>query len=118
MYLKSINHLIVDYNAIFIDEIQFFDDAVMYCENWANKGLIIIAAGLSGTYKRTPFPIISELISKAEKIIIKDAICKETGKTANFTMKINNSGNIIDIGSEDKYKPVDRQTYMKLIEKS
>jgi thymidine kinase len=112
-YLKDFEHIVKDYDVICVDEVQFYPDADIYCDLWAMDKQVY-ACGLSGTFKRTPFPIISNLIAKADKIKFLTAICKENGNEAPFT-KINNdleTGDKIEIiGGSEKYKAVDRKKY-------
>jgi len=109
--------LILDYSVICVDEVQFYPDAPIYLEKWANMGKIVEACGLNGTYDRTPFPIISELIPKAENITFLTAICRETGGLAvysHLTKKQDGGNNDATkelIGGAESYSAVDRQTY-------
>ncbi len=104
---------IQNYDVICIDEVQFYKDADVYIDKWANQGKIIVASGLNGNFKRQEFPIISKLIPLAENISFYTAVCKETGKDATFT-KINVDNDIIEvIGGSELYSAVDRQTYFK-----
>lgn len=109
--LYEIDNVVDKYNVVCIDEIQFFDDAPIFCDKWANQGIIVEASGLCGTYMRTEFPVISQLIPIAEEVYKKAAICRETGKDAQFTYRTSNEKETIVIGGADKYKPVDRQTF-------
>ena len=110
-YLYEIDNIIKDYDAILIDEIQFYNDAPFYCDKWANCGKSVICAGLIGTYQRTIFNVIAKLIPRSEYIFIKNAICKSTGKTASFSERLVKSNNEVLIGGIETYKPVDRKTY-------
>lgn len=116
-YLKEANDDIKNYDVIFIDEVQFFDDAHKYCELWTlEDNKIIIACGLNGTFNRQPFEIISKLIPLANDITFKTAICKETGKEAIYSKllgnNINNKNNNIEvIGGTEKYIAADRETF-------
>jgi thymidine kinase len=100
-----------DYNVVCIDEIQFFEDAPIFCDKWANQGLIVEAVGLSGTYLRTEFPVISQLIPLSEEVYKKSAVCRETSKDASFTFRTSNDTDDVVVGGDEKYKPVDRITY-------
>ena len=113
--LHEVNEQIKDYDVICIDEVQFYTDAPEFCEKWANQGKIIEASGLSGTFNRTPFPVISNLIPLAETLIMLDAICEKTGNRAPFTKLLieNTTGGVEIIGGADKYAPVDRGTYFE-----
>jgi thymidine kinase len=113
-YLSEVDKYVKDYDIIFIDEIQFYLDAFVYCEKWSvihNK--IIYVCGLNGTYDRKPFDIISKLIPLANSIIFKTAVCRQNGVDAIYSQRIGNSTNVEDIGGEDKYTAVDRDTYFK-----
>lgn len=112
-YLYEIDNVIKNYDVILIDEIQFYNDAPYYCDKWANCGKTVICAGLIGTYQRTIFNVVSKLIPRSEYIFIKNAICKDTGKTASFSERLIKSDNEVLIGGIETYKPVDRKTYFK-----
>lgn len=115
-YLYEINDIISSYDVILIDEIQFFNDAPYYCDLWANNNKTVICAGLIGTYQRTLFDVIAKLIPRSEYIFIKNAICKDTGKTASFSERLVKSNSEILIGGLETYKPVDRITFFNDME--
>lgn len=112
-HLSDVDEQVQNYDVICIDEGQFYDDAPEFCEKWANQGKIVEINGLSGTFNRTPFPIISKLIPLAETVIMLNAICKKTGRCASFTKLLveNTTGGVEIIGGLDKYDAVDRHTY-------
>lgn len=117
-HVKCENLYVVDdiapqYQVICIDEIQFFEDAPIFCDKWANQGIIVEASGLCGTYTRSEFPVISKLIPLAEEVYKKSAVCRETGKDAQFTYRTSNDVGTVVIGGLDKYKPVDRKTFFE-----
>lgn len=112
--LDTLDEFIKNYDVICIDEIQFFSDAVKYCEKWANEyGKIIVASGLSGDHKREPFEIVSRLIPCCETVDFKRAVCKATGKSASFTFRTVDCDEQIVIGGGDKYEAMDRKTYIQ-----
>ncbi|MCJ7637940.1 MAG: hypothetical protein MUO21_10665, partial [Nitrososphaeraceae archaeon] len=49
-YLSEADKLINNYDVICIDEVQFYQDAYIFCDKWANEGKIIEACGLNGTF--------------------------------------------------------------------
>ncbi len=102
-----------NYEVICIDEIQFYKDAHIFCDLLCNQGKILITSGLSGTFNRTPFPIISKLIPLAESVVVLNAICVATGQDASFTKLTieNTTGGTEIIGGAEMYIPVDRQTF-------
>lgn len=116
--LGDIDTIVHDFDVIGIDEIQFYEDAPKYCNEWANNGHTVICAGLNGTFERKEFRVISKLIPLSEKIIQKHAVCRETGNNATFSYKISNNKDIIDIGGSDKYIAVDRKTFNQLEKKN
>lgn len=116
LHLFEIDNFVNDYDVIIIDEIQFFEDNYIFCEKWANQGMIVRVAGLISTYERKMFVGMEKLLPKAEEIEYKYAVCENSGKNAEFTSRIVNNENIILIGGLESYKPVDRQTYFKLLE--
>lgn len=111
--LSEVNEIVKKYDVVCIDEVQFYADAHIFCDKWANQGKIVEASGLSGTFNRTPFYVVSRLIPLAETLVMLDAICVQTGKRGSFTkLTVENiTGGIEIIGGADKYLPVDRKTY-------
>lgn len=111
--LKDIDNIVEEYQVVCIDEIQFYKDAPIYCEKWANMGIIVEVCGLNGTFNRKPFPVVSELIAMAENILKINAVCKETGEDAAFsTLLSDNTDDSVEvIGGSDMYKATDRRTY-------
>lgn len=112
-YLSEVNDIIKNYDVICIDEVQFYKDAHIVCDRWANDGYIVIASGLNGNYRREPFEIISKLIPIVEDIIYLKAICIETGGDAHYSKINTKDTEEIVIGGSDKYSAVDRITYFK-----
>lgn len=110
-YLCEIDHLTKNYDVICIDEVQFYKDAPIFCDKWANEGLIIEAGGLSGTYEREGFNVINELIPRSEYIVWNHAVCRETGEDASFSMRTTLEKGVEVIGGVDKYDAVDRKVY-------
>lgn len=111
--LYEIERIIINYEVICIDEIQFYDDAPIMCDKWASEGKVVEACGLNGTYKRTEFSNISKLVPLVSNITYKTAICRETGEEAIYTYRIVEEEGEILIGGDDMYKAVDRETYYK-----
>ena len=110
LLMKS-DKIINNYDNIFIDEIQFFEDCVIFCDKWANQGKKIFCSGLSGTFERKPFDNISKLIPISENIYIKSAVCKTTGQDASFSKREIEDNDIVIIGNDNIYSATDRNTY-------
>lgn len=111
--LAEANDFIQDYDVICIDEIQFYEDAHIYCDLWANSGKIVEVCGLNGDFRRKPFEQISRLVPMAESITFVTAVCEDTGNDACFSMRLSNEKEQEVIGSTDKYKAVSRARYLQ-----
>ncbi|TPE57987.1 thymidine kinase [[Mycoplasma] falconis] len=64
------------YKAVVIDEAHFFSlDLVSVADDLANKGYLVIVAGLDQDYLRKPFGPIPNLLAIAERVTKLQAIC-------------------------------------------
>ena len=113
IHLKEKKEIIKEYDVIGIDEGQFFDDLVSFCDEVSEMGKIVVVAALSGDYKMKPFNNVSELISKADKIKLMKAFCFYCHKLAGFTMRTIKSNELILIGAGEAYRPVCKTCYKK-----
>ena len=105
-----------DVDVIGIDEGQFFPDIVEFVELCANKGKIVLIAGLSGSFERNVIGDLYKLLPKAEQINMLTAVCK-CGKDAQFTKKFASQLNekvIVEIGGKEKYTACCRECYFKI----
>jgi len=109
--LVSVDEAIQKFDVILIDEIQFFKDAGIYCDKWANQGKIVEVYGLVGTYERKMWPVMVDLFPKADNIIFMTAICKETGEDAPFTKRTIDVKGDEFVGGAESYEAVDRPTF-------
>lgn len=114
--LYEIEHLVNDCEVICIDEVQFYKDAHIFSDKWANEGRIIEACGLNGTFERKPFDIISRLLPLVRHITYLTAVCRETGKDAIYSMRTTSETKEEVIGGSEKYSAVDRYTYSKNVD--
>ena len=115
-YLYDVDYIVKDYDAIFIDEIQFFEDCDIFCEKWANENKIIRLAGLLTTSNRELFKNIYNLIPLIEKIEYCSAVCTDNNnEIVYFTDRNSDNKDEIVIGSDETYKPVDRKTWFNNI---
>ena len=63
-----------------IDEIQFFDDAIAYvCQQLADQGRRVVAAGLDQDFRGEPFGPMPLLMATAERVDKLHAICVVCG---------------------------------------
>lgn len=86
--LASMEHLVEEYDIFGFDEGQFWEGLPDFAEDMSRRGKKVIIAALAGTYARTPFPIISQMISIADDIKPLYAICVQCGESAAFTRRI------------------------------
>jgi thymidine kinase len=110
-HLEEVHNMVLGYDVICVDEIQFFEDASKYCDLWANAGKIVEVCGLNGDYKRQPFEQISQLIPLCDDIRHVCAVCKYTGEDAPFSKRLTSETAQEVIGSSDKYIAVSRTMY-------
>ncbi len=113
IHLKEKKEIIKEYDVIGIDEGQFFDDLVSFCDEVSEMGKIVVVAALSGDYKMKPFNNVSELISKADKIKLMKAFCFYCHTLAGFTMRTIKSNELFLIGAGESYRPVCKSCYKK-----
>lgn len=113
IHSKTLLNLNVNnYEVICIDEGQFFDDLVEFCEKEAIDKTIIVA-GLDATFKTDGFPNILNLIPKCEIVRKLSAICVICGNDALFSERLSSETNVTVIGGSDKYMSVCRKCYYR-----
>lgn len=121
---------------VFIEELQFFGDAVPVLNRWVHQlRKHVYAAALSGDYLRNGFDTITPLYSIADRIehISAYCACCRDGTLAPFTYKIktpahngsvdekendrddtSTTSSVVEVGGEDKYMAVCRKHYLIL----
>ena len=109
----KINHNLDEFSVIGVDEAQFFPDAVSFAEEMANLGKTVIVAALDGSYQRTPFGDILNLVPLAENVIKLTAVCMICFEEASFSKRIGEETELQVIGGTEKYMALCRQCYMK-----
>jgi len=77
----------------------------------ANLGKSVYISALSGSFKMEPFPNISRLISKADKIIHLKSVCEYCGAKASFTLRTTNDSDDLVVGGAEMYKPACRKCF-------
>ena len=103
--------ILKNYDVIGIDEGQFFPDLVEICEKLVLLKKIVIIAALNGDFRMEPFPVISRIISKADKIKLLKAYCFNCHKDAKFSLRIVQSNETVLIGAGEAYKPACRECH-------
>jgi thymidine kinase len=102
------NDLLKEYDSIFIDEGQFFEDLYTFVISFIDKHIVI--SGLDGDFLQRPFGQILNLIPICDTVDKLCAYCKvcNNGTLAPFTKKLTKESSQLDIGGSDKYIPVCR----------
>lgn len=107
--------LVEGYDAIIVEELQFFHDAFEYIIKWVEElGISVICAGLDGDFERKPFGDTLRLIPYADKVIKLNALCKKCGDgtTAHFSRRVIKSDDKVLVGGSSSYEAVCRKHYL------
>lgn len=93
------------YNAIIIDEVQFFDNTLIpIIENLAAKGKRVIISGIDTDYNMKPFGIMPYLLAIADDIVKLVAVCLICKNAASKSFRKSNEKEITKIGDKDEYE--------------
>lgn len=108
---------IKNYDAVIIDEGQFFPDLVPTVVKWVdNYSIHIIVAGLDGDFQRQPLGTVLNLIPYADKCYKLTSLCNicKDGTKAPFSYRLVKSIDKILVGGAETYIPVCRKHYNEL----
>jgi len=83
------------------------------CQELVFQGKTVVVSALSGSFKMEPFENVARLISKADKIKFKKAICHFCHGSAHYSLRTIASEEEVLIGAADKYRPTCRVCYVK-----
>jgi thymidine kinase len=99
------------FDVVGIDEVQFFDGAVVDAVlQLADGGARVIVAGLDQDFRRLPFGPMPELLAHAEFVDKLQAVCHRCGGPATTTQRLVNGypapydGETIVVGAADSYE--------------
>lgn len=99
-----------------IDEAQFFDSHLPDVANQlANKGKRVIIAGLDMDFQGKPFGPMPYLMAIAEYVTKVHAICVKTGQLANYSHRITDDEQLIQLGEKSHYEPLSREAFVKAL---
>jgi thymidine kinase len=91
--------------VIGIDEAQFFGEEIVdVCIRLANRGKRVIVAGLDLDYRGKPFGPMPQILAVAEYVSKQLAICMVCGAPANYTQRLTESHEQIEIGAQGMYE--------------
>lgn len=95
-----------------IDEVQFFDEKIIEIANeMANRGILVIAAGLDTDFRGEPFGPMPKLMAMSEYVSKLHAICPNCGSLATRTQRLidgkpaSYDEPIILVGTSESYEP-------------
>ena len=118
---EILSYVTDDIQAVVVDEAQFFDmDIINVCEWLANRGLRVICGGLDSDFKGSPFPVMANLLARAEHITKLTAMCNVCGDPATRTQRIIDGqpayedDPIVLVGAKEAYEPRCRKCHMVL----
>lgn len=105
-------------DVVGIDEAQFFDDGLVeVCDNLANRGIRVIAAGLDMDYLGKPFGPMPALLAVAEYVTKVHAVCVCCGDIATYSFRIAASADKILLGETDAYEARCRNCFLEGMKK-
>jgi thymidine kinase len=100
-----------DTTVVAIDEAQFFDhQIVQVCNELANRGMRVIAAGLDMDFRGEPFGPMPGLMTQAERLDKLQAICVVCGAAASRTQRLvdghpaSYDDPVIMVGAQETYE--------------
>ncbi|WP_297466644.1 thymidine kinase [Thermococcus sp.] len=77
------------FEVIGVDEVQFFPMEIVEALNeLADKGVYVIASGLNLDFKAEPFPVMKELLVRADNIVYLTAVCTVCGRPATRSQRL------------------------------
>jgi thymidine kinase len=115
---SSIMLLAGDVDVVGIDEAQFFDNAIVeVCNSLADNGIRVVVAGLDMDFMGNPFGPIPALLAIAEFVTKVHAICMRCGNLAQYSFRKSDEEQIVVLGEKDKYEPLCRNCYNKVLKK-
>lgn len=101
-------------DVVGIDEAQFFDDEIVGTANQlANNGIRVVIAGLDMDFRGRPFGAMPALMATAEYVTKVHAICRRTGNLANYSMRISENQDLVQLGETESYEAVSRRIFVQ-----
>ncbi|RMA79113.1 thymidine kinase [Metamycoplasma subdolum] len=102
------------YKAVLIDEANFFDDGLVeVADELANRGYLVIVAGLDQNFMRKPFGPMASLMAIAERVTKLQAICTICQHAASTSFRKVSSKIEHLLGDEDEYEARCRKCHLK-----
>ena len=107
----EVRRLAHGYDAVGIDEVQFFDDGIVDAiDVLVSEGARVVAAGLAQDFRGLPFGAMPTLLCVAEFVDKLEAVCHRCGGPATMTQRLVDGepapfdGATIQVGALDSYE--------------
>jgi thymidine kinase len=107
----EVRRLAQGYDAVGIDEVQFFDDDIVDAiDAIVRNGTRVVAAGLAQDFRGQPFGTMPHLLCVAEFVDKLEAVCHRCGGPATMTQRLVDGqpapfgGETIQVGALDSYE--------------
>jgi thymidine kinase len=114
----EVARLAAGYDAIGVDEVQFFDEGIVdVVQRLVERGTKVIAAGLAQDFRGLPFGPMPALLCVADYIDKLEAVCHRCGGPATLTQRLVDgrpapfAGATVQIGALDSYEARCRACY-------
>jgi thymidine kinase len=114
----ELRRLASGYEAIGVDEVQFFDGGVVAAvDELVDDGARVVAAGLAQDFRGLPFGPMPTLLAIADYVDKLEAVCHRCGGSATLTQRLVDgrpapfSGATVQIGALDSYEARCRACY-------
>ena len=99
------------YEVIGVDEAQFFPMSIVEALNrLADEGVYVIVSGLNLDFKGDPFPVMKELLVRADNIVYLTAVCTVCGRPATRSQRLINGkpaprdSPVVLVGGSESYE--------------
>ncbi|HEU5340570.1 thymidine kinase [Edaphobacter sp.] len=92
-------------DVIGIDEVQFFDEAILaLAVELVHQGKRIVMAGLDTTFAAEPFGPVPDLMAIADEVTKLSAVCMTCGAPAIHTQRLGQSQELVVVGAAGLYE--------------
>ena len=107
----DVRRLVAGYEAVGVDEVQFFDDGIVEAiSELVDRGVRVVAAGLAQDFRGLPFGPMPILLAIADYVDKLEAVCHRCGGPATLTQRLVDgkpasfAGATIQVGALDSYE--------------
>ena len=104
---ETFNFKTVQYNVVFLDEIQFMEtsDTIQNIEFILENGIDVVCAGLDQDSRGKPWETSSMVLGLSDKILKIYGFCNVCGMEATKTYRKTEGGERTQVGSANIYEP-------------